>query len=353
MSTYRKEKNLVIISLDNATGNYTFDIATGLFYGIKGNPVKTCPRRSEIRSLFPCYRGDNGNNLGYVLRQMFDNNGSTATYADYCEVLQAADKVDAIGMPLLCLRKEQYRYLGENMKLLSAWRKANPNEEFTFRFFKEWGEYEKAKKNLGSVADLLTAEMYSHIKDRNPNVTIEELGIYAYYLGRGKFWEYHRGDISRLSQYLEMCKAMEKTPQKVNNFMREWWETKEEYELRRTEFDNRKIANNFAKHSKAWEFEYGDYTIVLPTCAKDIIDEGSNMHHCVGSYVSNVIENQTYIVFVRRKDTPDKCYITCQVHTNGNIGQYFLAYDRYIHEQVDIDFKEAFAKHLRDVWELG
>lgn len=353
MSTYRKEKNLIIISLDNTSGDYTFDIATGLFYGIKGSPVKTCPRRSEIRSLFPRYRGDNGNNLDYVLYQMFTHTDSTASYTEYCEFLQAADKVDAIGMPPLYLRKEQYRYLGENIKLLSAWLKANPNEEFTFRHFKQWSEYEKAKKTLGSVADLLTAEMYSTIKVFYSNITIEELGVCAYYLGRGKFWEYHRGDISRLINYLEMCKAMEKAPQKVNNFMREWWETKEEYELRKIEFDNRKIANNFAKHSKAWEFEYGDYTIILPTCAKDIIDEGSNMHHCVGGYVSNVIENQTYIVFVRRKDTPNECYITCQVNTDGSIGQYFLAYDRYIHEQADIEFKKAFAEHLRKVWELG
>lgn len=353
MSTYRKEKNLIIISLDNATGDYTFDIATGLFYGIKGNPVKTCPRRSEIRSLFPWGRGEEGTNLGYILRGMFDNNSATANYVKYLEVLAAADKVDAIGMGILGLRKEQYVYLGNNMKHLSAWRKDHEDEDFNFRSFKEWCDFEKVRNKLGAVAELLTAEMYGAIIRRNENITIEELGVYAYYLGRGKYWEYHRGDISRLEDYLDMCRTMEKEPRKVNNFMREYCETKDEYELRRIEFDNRKIAENFAKHSKAWEFEHGDYTIVLPTSAKDIIDEGSNMHHCVGSYVNSVISNSTYIVFVRNKNTPDKCYITCQVHTDGRIGQYFLAYDRYISTAEDKEFYSEFEKHLRNVWELG
>ena len=74
------------------------------------------------------------------------------------------------------------------------------------------------------------------------------------------------------------------------------------------------------------------------------------MHHCVGGYVDRVVEGSTYICFIRHKDTPDECYITCQVHTDGRIGQYFLAYDRHIHTKEDCAFKDAFANHLREVW---
>jgi hypothetical protein len=74
------------------------------------------------------------------------------------------------------------------------------------------------------------------------------------------------------------------------------------------------------------------------------------MHHCVGSYVNRVLNGDTYICFVRHKDTPDECYITCQVNTDGTIGQYFLAYDRYISTDRDKAFYNAFQAHLKSVW---
>ena len=352
MSTYTKEKNVIVITLDNSNGSYRLDINTGVFYGIKGSPVKTCPRRSEIRSLFPYYRSENGNNLAFVIHRMIDGYANTSAYARYVTAMQSADKVDALGFPLLSLREEQYVYLGENMKALSAWLKENNMEEFSYRSFFHWCEYEKAKKNLGAVADLLTPDMYYALTNSLPSITPEEIGVCAYYLGRGKYWEYHNGSVDRLLGYIERCRLIEKVPLKVNNFMREYCETENEYKLRKTEFDNKSMANNYAKHAKAWEFEYGDYKIVLPTCGQDIVTEGNRMHHCVGSYVDRVVRGDTYICFVRHKDAPDDCYITCQVYTDGTIGQYFLAYDRFISTDQDKAFKAAFAEHLAKVWNI-
>ena len=349
MSTYTKEKNLVIFTLDGTKGTYKLDINTGVFYGIKGAPIKNCPRKSEIVRLFPCYRNDNGNNLGYILRCMFDKHSNTETYVDYVEAMQAADKLDAIGIGLLCLDKDRYIYLGKHIKALATYIKEHDN--FHYREFAMWCEFEEAKKKLGALADLLTAEMYEGIKRIDADLSEEELSVCVYYLGRGKYWEYHRGSVDKLAEYIRMCRQMERAPQKVNNFMREYCETKKTYELRKAEYDNKQIAINYAKHSKAWEFAYGDYVIVIPTSGQDIIDEGAKMHHCVGSYVGYVVRNHTYICFVRHKDTPDIPYITCQVYTNGEIGQYFLAYDRYISDEKDKAFKEAFTNHLRQVWE--
>ena len=350
MSTYTKEKNVIIITLDNSNGSYRLDINTGIFYGIKGNPVKTCPRKSEIRSLFPYYRSDNGTNLAYVIHKMINGYTNTSAYPRFVEAMQSADKVDALGFPPLSLSYEQYEYLGKNMKSLSAWLKENDMGEFSYRSFFRWCEYDKARKSLGAVADLLTPDMYYALTNHLPDITPEEIGVCAYYLGRGKYWEYHNGSVNTLLGYIEYCRLLEKAPQKVNNFMREYCETKKEYELRKTEFDNKRMAMNYAKYAKAWEFEYGDYKIVLPTCGQDIVTEGSRMHHCVGSYVDRVIRGETYICFVRHKDTPDDCYITCQVYTNGEIGQYFLAYDHYISSAEDKAFKAAFAEHLARVW---
>ena len=303
MSTYRKERNFIIITLDGTSGDYRLDINTGVLYGIKGNPVKTCPRKKEVYRLFPYYSFDNGNNLEHLLHFMFGDCTNTAQYAHYVPYLLAADKIDALGFGLLSLNNEQYKYVGDNIKAFVAYMREHT--EFNFSSFKAWCEFEKVRNSLGATANLLTPEMYRAIKSDLNDVTFNELSVCAYYLGRGKYWEYHNGSVANLVNYIEYCRLMDKEPIKTNNFMREYCETKKVYELRKTEFDNKRMVMNYAKHSEAWEFEFGNHIVVIPTTAQDIVTEGEKMHHCVGSYVNRVVENTTYICFIRRKDTPD------------------------------------------------
>jgi hypothetical protein len=350
MSNYRKEKNLIIINLDGASGDYRLDINSGILYGVKGTPIKTCPKKGEVTNLFLTY-GEGRTNLSYMLNHMLRNARHTSEYTQYIKAMSGADKLDALGMDCQCFYAEQYEYVADNIKSFVAWSKNHETDNFSFGEFERWCEFEKVKSSLGSLANQLTPDIYYGIKRELGNLSAERLGVCVYYLVRGKMWEYQGTDsLWRLRNYFEWCDLLEKAPQKVNNFMREYVEVKREYELRKTEFDNKRLAMNYAKHSKAWEFAYGDYVVVIPTCGQDIVDEGVNMHHCVGGYVRNVIEGNTYICFVRHKDTPDKCYLTCQVRTNGEIGQYYLAYDHHISSDEDYAFKSAFANHLREVW---
>jgi hypothetical protein len=55
-------------------------------------------------------------------------------------------------------------------------------------------------------------------------------------------------------------------------------------------------------------------------------------------------------VFVRHKANLTAPYITAQVKLNGELGQYFLAYDRYISSVEDQEFKDAFQEHLKANW---
>lgn len=349
MPNYTKDRNIIRISLDGVNGEYTLDINTGVYCGVKGTPIKTCPQKNTVRNMF-CRWNNEDTNLGRVITLMLDGSKSTANFPNFVEQLQSADKVDAIGLPCAYLYADQYVYLAKNIKFLAAYLKEHTNAQFQFYAFQKTCEYAKAINKLGSLANTLNEEMFHALNHSRDDLTIEELGVCAYYLGRGKYWEYHNHNIDTLVRYIEVCRLLEKEPQKVNNFMREYCETIKEYELRKTEFDNKAIALNYARHSKAWEFEYGDFKIFIPTTAQDIINEGRNMHHCVGSYVNNVVDGNTYICFVRRKDTPNECYITCQVYTDGSIGQYFLAYDRYIRTDEDREFKEHFQEHLTAVW---
>ena len=355
MSNYTKEKNFIIINLDGTSGAYRLDINEAILYGVKGNPIKTFPRKRDMLGLLPYGQlgGSVGTNLEYMLYRMIDNCVNTREYRRYAPALVVADRLDALNIPCLRRCREDYEFIGNNLKELVAYLKDHDVNNFHWYDFQSWCEArkaEKALKVLGSIADGLTVEMYNRLIDRRPNITKEEIGACAYYLGRGKYWEYHNGDLRKLMSYLDMCQAMEITPNKVNNFMREYCETRKTYELRKAEFDDKKLVANYARHAKAWEFSYGDFIVSIPSCGQDIVNEGQEMHHCVGGYVGRVVEGSDYICFIRHKDTPDVPYITCEVYTNGEIGQYFLAYDKYISSNEDKDFKVAFQCHLREVW---
>ncbi len=153
--------------------------------------------------------------------------------------------------------------------------------------------------------------------------------------------------INYLADYISHCRDMDKKPVKTASFTREFVETYQAWSMLKTEIDKKKIVNNYARRAKFWDFSYGDFIVKIPTCGEDLVKEGQRMHHCVGGYVNKIIDGQTYICFIRHKNNPDKQYITCQVDPKtGKIGQYYLAYDRYISSKKDIEFRKAYQEYL-------
>lgn len=351
MSNYTKDRNIITLNLDGVNGFYRLDLSNVTYYGLRGNPVATYTKRENIKDAFRA-NYDNSS-LARVLFSMFDNaNGKTANFVRYQNAIRGAERMDAIGAPVIRYhRMDYYAVIDENFEDFTEFVRTNEGmTSFNFSDFQEFSRYKKATKNLGSLAPLFTPEMVNHIVNVMGELDHKLWDFMAYYLVRGKYYQYHNGNLDKLSEYIDLCKTMGKEPQKVNNFMREYCETKNEYEQKKTEYDNTRIRNNYAKHTKAFDFTFGNYSVFLPTCGQDIIDEGHNMHHCVGSYVNRVVENSTYIVFIRKTDTPTECYLTCQVDLDGDIGQYYLAYDRRISSAEDIAFRDAFQNHLKLHW---
>lgn len=63
---------------------------------------------------------------------------------------------------------------------------------------------------------------------------------------------------------------------------------------------------------KYW-YENDEYIIVVPNNVKDFIEEGNNLHHCVATYVNRVVKKQCVIVFIRKKESPDKSLYTAEI----------------------------------------
>ena len=348
MANISKNRNLVSITL-STNRTYVFDVNTAELKGLRGQPLKQYPSNflSEVRD----YRWNCSNrDFIYHLVSVFVD-CKLSNLSNFTTMLKTADSLSNVGILVGSLSKGALEDIAENIPLFAKlYKECGNNTNNAYRM------YRQEKKRIEFVAKYGVKVYQAFSNDaqilrslNRENFTKEEAEAIAYIWTNGKWGEFG-GGISKAFEYIRLCRKIEKTPQHNNNFVREFVETKREYEARKKVYDTEAIHRNYAKKANAFNFSFGGYTIVIPTCGEDIINEGKNMHHCVGNYVDDVVANSTYIVFVRPIDNPSACYITCQVDRNGRIGQYFLAYDKYISKEEDKAFKEAFAKHLEENW---
>ena len=69
---------------------------------------------------------------------------------------------------------------------------------------------------------------------------------------------------------------------------------------------------------RGFAYSWGAYEIIVPKSSQDIKNEGVNLHHCVGSYVSKVMDKTTQIVFMR--ENKDESLVTVEIRA-GSIVQ--------------------------------
>lgn len=81
------------------------------------------------------------------------------------------------------------------------------------------------------------------------------------------------------------------------------------------------------------ECNIGNYTFIYPKSTQDIKNEAIQQNNCVSSYIKGVLEGQHDIIFMRKKDNPDKSLVTCEVR-NNKIVQALQSYnDPLSHDQ--------------------
>lgn len=64
---------------------------------------------------------------------------------------------------------------------------------------------------------------------------------------------------------------------------------------------------------KLCEWSDEKYSVIMPSTAKAIVQEGIDQAHCVGNYTERVARNESVILFVRRKETIDKSWYTMEI----------------------------------------
>ena len=88
-----------------------------------------------------------------------------------------------------------------------------------------------------------------------------------------------------------------------------------------------------------------EYSFIVPTCVKDIIQEGNDRHHCVGSYANKVIDGTSRVVFMRLSSEKDKSLVTLDIDKNYELIEAAKAFN----EECDDIQKEVIKKWLKEI----
>lgn len=72
------------------------------------------------------------------------------------------------------------------------------------------------------------------------------------------------------------------------------------------------------KICKKFEYSYGKYKFLYPSCTQDIKDEAVQQNNCVASYIDKVLDGKCHILFLRKKDSLDKSLVTIEVNAYTN-----------------------------------
>ena len=89
---------------------------------------------------------------------------------------------------------------------------------------------------------------------------------------------------------------------------------------KRTAEQEKAITGSFDEWQKRYQYQSKELMMIPPHSAKEIVDEGAALHHCVRHYVKKVAEKESVILFVRSVDEPDKSLCTVEVK-DGQVTQ--------------------------------
>jgi hypothetical protein len=153
------------------------------------------------------------------------------------------------------------------------------------------------------------------------------------------------GALSDLSDYYRMGNIMGRNIKKYPKYLKSVHDIIDvNYKAYKQEYDE----ISFKKIIKSdLEFIGKDYSIIVPKTTRDIINEGISNNNCVGSYVNSILENKTYILFLRLTETPEESLITLELRDNK-----FIQAKGYCNREMNEE-EEKFLKQYCSKFKIG
>lgn len=110
---------------------------------------------------------------------------------------------------------------------------------------------------------------------------------------------------------------------------------------KQTEAYDRQIKRMYTELNELYRFTNGKYLIIPPQSAKEIVEEGHKLHHCVGCYIRRVVKRECVILFVRKLDEISTPFCTLEIK-GGEVVQARVQNN---------DPPSAAIQHFIDSWE--
>lgn len=361
-----KEKNF--INYETKKGIYKFDINTATLYGVKGKPIKNLPtgfkkdflnsfyeKRSEDRTVLERFlQGVLENWIGYNLK---------ITDEELISYYKLLDKIDSLNIRLYSIDRKFLDLINKHFKqAIKIYNNGDNNNiiEIAIELEKEKILSKMPKVEDKALNDLIcewavdkhyTIEQCNTILSlilHNPHTfsMFKRINDYTNEL------KYDRYNLTRtLDYFFEMADAINYTINKKDSFTKQFFEMQESIKIFRQSQDDDIYNNVYAKRADILNYCNDKFMVIIPKNKDDFCFEADQQHNCVfRTYYPKVRNNKTYIVFVRKADSPTESYITCEIDKQGEIVQYLKKFNENIRSEEDIDFRNEYQKHLLKNW---
>ena len=361
-----KEKNVIIYETER--GTYKFDINTATLYGLRNKPIKNVPidiKKMVEKARF-CDR-DKITALNYFIYSIFAFNIGKINDSHFIPYYKLLDRIDSLNIPLRVNRIRDLQLINKHFKkAIKIYNSENnvdnlyditidlEKEEIISQMPKALSE-DKELKNL--ICRWVLYEQHYTIEQckiisslilHNPHTfsMFKEIDNYTNEL------KYNGYELTRvLDCFFDGAEIIAYEIDKKGSFTKQYFEIQEAIKIFRKSQNDDIYNNIYAKKADILNYHNDKFTIIIPKDKDSFIDEANQQHNCVfRMYYPKVRDNKTYIVFVRKVDSPTESYITCEINKQGEIVQYFRKYNNTIESKEDIDFKNEYQKHLLENW---
>ena len=87
-------------------------------------------------------------------------------------------------------------------------------------------------------------------------------------------------------------------------------------DAKKKELLNKQIKKAYKNLLEKYRFTKNGLTLIPPKAAKEIVDEGHFLHHCVHQYVERVANGKSVILFIRKMDNITEPFYTVELRDN-------------------------------------
>lgn len=145
-----------------------------------------------------------------------------------------------------------------------------------------------------------------------------------------------------LTKYIELCEFLHKERTYKNLYLSICHMEKEK------DLIMNDICIDYQKNAALF-FEDENFTVIIPTTAKEFREEADYQHNCVFRlYYPKVKNRETHIVFIRKKNNINIPYITCEIGNNGKIIQYLERFNNCTTNNKALSFRAKYQQFLQN-----